>query len=643
MEFSNNKEILTIFDKRGKVVTLATKLAALSGKQIKEFFDIRINKIPRQLNRLALIKVLNNKIQTLNSLSLPKDMFIKLQSYKDFTEFQLQTLFEKIGDDEDFLQYRINLWTLILRNYDILNLMDGEVQHLTRIKKLPMDDFSGYNRLLFEASEDVNKCFDGVPAKQIEEIFNNTFSSEELRRLAEKYGFNIPSRLKKTEFSEFLKQILKSKKKLTVALSKEIDDMTVVQLNSLCEVHEITLSSNLKKNEIIFLLMFLIKKNKLSTSEIKGISDTCGITPLEFTVDIDKIDNFGRGEAKEVIILPQEEPEVEEFEEEPKDLTQDELLKEIAKKLGLIQDDNVEEPKEEVKKPAAKQKATTNSQDSNGQISPAERLALARQRKQELALERKLEEERKALEAERKKFEEEKKIFEEKQAIEKERKEKERLQEILNKLMNKPKEEAEEPAVDEVEAVAVEDEFDDSYYDEVAEEEINDEVVDEEINDEVVDEESDEIQDESVEAADEEETLEESSKETAEEFNDDFEVEDLVFEEPKDENSKIENEPSNDTEEVVEEPLTENTSNLDDMLNKISSLKNKKDKKIKDESYDEGFNKLENIKASEVIENPYYKNKKFAPKKRTGLKVFLIVLGAILFFGAGLVASKFLK
>ena len=65
MEFSNNKEVLTIFDKRGKVVTLATKLAALSGKQVKDFFDARINKIPRQINRLALIKVLNNKILVL--------------------------------------------------------------------------------------------------------------------------------------------------------------------------------------------------------------------------------------------------------------------------------------------------------------------------------------------------------------------------------------------------------------------------------------------------------------------------------------------------------------------------------------------------------------------------------------------------
>ena len=63
---------------------------------------------------------------------------------------------------------------------------------------------------------------------------------------------------------------------------------------------------------------------------------------------------------------------------------------------------------------------------------------------------------------------------------------------------------------------------------------------------------------------------------------------------------------------------------------------------LSDESYDESFNPLEGVNVSEVIENPYYNNRKFAIKNRTGLKVFFIILGAILFFGAGLVASKFL-
>lgn len=614
MEFSNNKEVLTIFDKRGKVVTLATKLAALSGEQIKDFFNVRLNKIPRHLNSLALFKVLNDKIPTLNSLSLTKDMFTKLQSYKDFTEFQLQTLFEKICDDEDFLQYRINLWTLILRNHEVINLLDGEVQYLSKVKKLKVEDFSSYNRFLFEVSEDVNKCFDGVQSKKLEEIFNNTFSSDELRRLAEKYGFTISQRLKKDEFSDYLKQILKSKKKLTAALSKEIDGMTVVQLNSLCQVHEVTLSSNLKKHEIIYLLLFLIKKNKLATSEIKGISDTWGITPLEFTVDLDKIDNFGRGEAKEVIILPSDEVfEEEQPVEENKETSGDELLKEIAKKLGLLPDEEkpAEEPKEEAKKPVTK-KVEPKASNSANQMSPAERLALARQRKQELALERKLEEERKALEEERKALEEERRILEE-QALENERKEKEKLQEILNKLLQsqqQPEEVVEETPV------------------------LEDEIVDEEIDsepnifNETEDNDEEEIVEDSFEEVEDEvELIDESLDETVEP-----EIEDV---ESKTDDLVDETEEENPIEEVIEdEEVTLEEESVSESLEEVE---------LKDESYDESFNPNEDTNATEVIDNPYYHNKKFAPKKRTGLKVVLIILAAILIFGAGIFASRFLK
>lgn len=634
MEFSNNKEVLTIFDKRGKVVTLATKLAALSGEQIKDFFNVRLNKIPRHLNSLALFKVLNDKIPTLNSLSLTKDMFTKLQSYKDFTEFQLQTLFEKICDDEDFLQYRINLWTLILRNHEVINLLDGEVQYLSKVKKLKVEDFSSYNRFLFEVSEDVNKCFDGVQSKKLEEIFNNTFSSDELRRLAEKYGFTISQRLKKDEFSDYLKQILKSKKKLTAALSKEIDGMTVVQLNSLCQVHEVTLSSNLKKHEIIYLLLFLIKKNKLATSEIKGISDTWGITPLEFTVDLDKIDNFGRGEAKEVIILPSDEVfEEEQPVEENKETSGDELLKEIAKKLGLLPDEEkpAEEPKEEAKKPVTK-KVEPKASNSANQMSPAERLALARQRKQELALERKLEEERKALEEERKALEEERRILEE-QALENERKEKEKekLQEILNKLLQsqqQPEEVVEETPV------------------------LEDEIVDEEIDsepnifNETEDNDEEEIVEDSFEEVEDEvELIDESLDETVEPEIEDVEskTDDLVDETEEEnpieeviENEEIdENQEENSIEEVIEdEEVTLEEESVSESLEEVE---------LKDESYDESFNPNEDTNATEVIDNPYYHNKKFAPKKRTGLKIVLTILATILIFGAGIFASRFLK
>ena len=159
MEFSSNLEYVTIFDKRSRVATLAGRLANLSATQVKEFFANRDIKLPRRINMLALMSVLNEKIKTLNSQSLTKDMFTKLQFYKDFNEFQLQTLFEKICDEEDFLNYRISLWTLILKNHDSLNLLDGEVQYLSKIKKLKVDDFSSFERIIFEICEDVNKEF----------------------------------------------------------------------------------------------------------------------------------------------------------------------------------------------------------------------------------------------------------------------------------------------------------------------------------------------------------------------------------------------------------------------------------------------------------------------------------------------------
>ena len=662
MEFSNNKQYVTVFDKRGKVETLATKFAALSASQIKGFFKERENKIPRILNMLALMQVLNDKIPTLNSHSLPKDAFFKLQFYKDFSEFQLQTLFEKICDDEDYLKYRVNLWTLIIRNKDVVNLQDGEAQYLSRVKKLPVEDFSEYNRTIFEVCEDVNRQFDGVPTKKIEESFNNTYSSDELRRLAEKYGFDIPQRLKKTEFTEFVKQILKSKRKLTVALGKEIDDMTVVQLNSLCEVHEITLSSNLKKNEIIFLLMFLIKYNKLTTSELKGITDDCGISPLEFTVDLDSVDNFGRGEAKEVIKLPSEEVVEEPVEEEQPDSLNDELLREIAKKLGLVIDgdkvsvaDSDPEPVKPVKKEAPKQPVKKEVvkepvKTSNG-MTPAERLALARKKKQELAEQKRLEElaERKKLEELKKQLQpkpvkkETKKVEEPKEEID--------VNELIKKLLNKQnvrevEEDLYEP--EELENKYIEEEFDtDSYLEEEPDDlnEIDDEL-EESFEENEVEENSEDVDnfDDENDDAEDEEDSEELIKETlSDEVSEDIQE---VTEEPVVETEEIV------TKEVVSESTDEDSNENENseeivvestVAEEEASEVQPEEVELKDESFDKEFDSSENLDVTHAISNPYYKNKKVNPKKKNVLKVFLYIFGIALVFCAGVFASKYIK
>ena len=615
MEFINDKDMVQIFDKRSRVSTVVNKLALLSAEQVRDFFSNREVKLPRKLNCLALMSVLNEKIPLLNSKSLPKDMFIKLQNYKNFSEFQLQALFDKICDEEDYNRYRVRLWTLVLKNYELLNLADGEVQHLMNIKKKQVEDFSTYNNILCEVSVDYNRYFDGILAKDIETHLNEYFSTEELKKLANKYGYQIGSRLKKEEYIGYIKMYLKSKRKLTVALSNEIDSMTAVQLSSLCQVHEIELSPNLKKNELVFLLQFLIKKDKLTTSILKENVIDNGIKPLEFEVDTYSIDNFGRGEAKKVIILPEDkvEEKQEPINEPSRPFSNEELINEIAKKLGIIiNDSKAEEPKqEEIPEEVEKPKMT-----------PAERLALARKRKQELAKERMgTEETAKVTEPEKPKM-----TPAEILAMARKRK-----QDLANQRMMMQREEVEEDLdrenenhvldlneenVESNSGEFIEDNFETLEKVEVDEqtlESVDDIEYDEEIksNFEDVDIETSEEELSDVDIETSEEELSDADIETSEEELSHVDInEDHYNEENYDNEEAVLVE--SDSEEVIES-VDNQESSLE--LNDLDSTEEIEIEKAADESYDPNFDSTEFIDESKIIENPNYKNPKYAPKK----------------------------
>lgn len=86
MIFSQDKKSVTVADSVFSTEEAVTRLAALSAKQIKSFFA-QIKPLPRRIHCLALVSVLNERIKTLNSFSLSKDAFTKLQQYSQYTEY----------------------------------------------------------------------------------------------------------------------------------------------------------------------------------------------------------------------------------------------------------------------------------------------------------------------------------------------------------------------------------------------------------------------------------------------------------------------------------------------------------------------------------------------------------------------------
>ena len=124
MDINLEKNTITLYGKSTKYDLLLKKLANLPGDDLYQFISNRGIALPRKMNCMAMVSVLNKKIKYLHSNSLSREYFQRLQYYKDFGETQLTELFKELCNDDDYYQYRYNLYNLILTNYEALELND---------------------------------------------------------------------------------------------------------------------------------------------------------------------------------------------------------------------------------------------------------------------------------------------------------------------------------------------------------------------------------------------------------------------------------------------------------------------------------------------------------------------------------------
>lgn len=224
-----------------------------------------------------------------------------------------------------------------------INLQDGEVTRLINTKKNKVETFITYSKAIFNVTLDLTKEFDAYPLNKLEALLKESFSQEEIRLLGLKYGFDIPARLKKEDLLLYVREMMKARRKLTLALQRELNGMTITQLNEYCSLQGLGISSLMKKEELINLFLFLVKQAKFTHIEAKTIIGTDFTDPLKFRIDLDAIDNFKRGKPKKVIYLESDEVEefekLEEFVEEEvtvkpkKKNSQEDLVTEIIQKL----------------------------------------------------------------------------------------------------------------------------------------------------------------------------------------------------------------------------------------------------------------------------------------------------------------------
>ncbi len=634
MEYIESKDAVVIYSKKIGMTTIINKLADLSGEQVSGFFYTRKIKLPRKFNVMALIGALNDRIKELNSLSLSRDAFEKLQYYPEYTEYQLQTLFEKIGTEEDFLKYRKYVWMLIIRNFESLQIMDGEAQYLLNVRKQKIDSFSAYFSRINSCSLDIDKEFDGCPIINLENLLKNTFSQDEIRSLGKKYDIVIPNRLKKEDLIFYVKLIMKSKKKLTKVLEKELDGMTVVQLNSFCQLQQILLSAALKKEELVYLFLFLIHQAEFKTLNLPHLIDYDFATPLEFTVDLSAVNVFGKGEPKKVIYY--EEPE----EERPDsiipatvegidvviDLEKGTVTPQPQQRPDLGKKQNEKDPiaSEEIEEPIADVKeddsAVPEEMEAPVEDESEEEEDFAEPEEMEEPVEDDSEEEEDFAEPE----EMEEPVDDESEE-EEDFAEPEEMEEPVEDVSEEEEDFAEPEEIEE----PVEDDDDDfEEDDDFAEPEENEESIDD----------SEENLPRPDEPKDQLDETDEDDSDELDDLSDLDDDDDDIDDDRLDELVNIDDEEDELSQEADQEPTepNENNESIESKENEEQSepAENEKpsDSEETNESYDEDF-VAEKEKESEQmqedgIENPYYGSKKLAPKKKQ-LITTLIVAGVI--------------
>ncbi len=340
MKINFDKNSVVIFGKSYKLDVLIRKFAILSGDQIFHFLSNRRIQMPRAVNVMALTALLNKKIVTLNSNDLSKEEFERLQYYPFFTEEQLFRLVKRLGiNDEEFEEYRIYLFKLIIENFESLDITDGEISYLKSLKKLPIESFDKYFNYISAASLETKTSFDGREIEDLKKYFPLSATDEDINDLCEKYGLEIPYELDHEQFLEYANYYLNSNGQMSRAVELELQRMSFEQLKTYCDRINLPMHVNMSNMERASYLLFYISMCDISKTVVDKIVAEDSYYPIEFSISFDKLENDNNS----VINLNSDENVFEELE-----ISNDESEKvEIEEPISLSNNESLESYEEE--------------------------------------------------------------------------------------------------------------------------------------------------------------------------------------------------------------------------------------------------------------------------------------------------------
>lgn len=267
VEINKQENTLVILEKNFNYEEALDTLTKVDSKfWCNLFLEVGIQ-IPRAINVQALTLALNKKIVEAKNLGLTDELLYRLRSYPYFTEFQLQQFFSVVFDEELFFSYKRYFGNLILQNYELLSMPEEILLKALNYNQNNKETFEEFEKNIFNVSYDFNGFFDGEEIDSIKEHLVKGSTTNEIRDLGQKYGLNIPKRLKKEELQAILLEELEKYGTLTKELEAKIKSSAAISLQRIAKTNGIKISIDLKKDELVYLLLREIERTNYQTKE----------------------------------------------------------------------------------------------------------------------------------------------------------------------------------------------------------------------------------------------------------------------------------------------------------------------------------------------------------------------------------------
>ena len=261
MIVDRENNLLDVADKKLRLDDVINRLSAKKSNAVGEVLK-GIN-VPRALRINALRAVLNDYTKIAKELDLTDEFMYRLNWYSKFSEVQLTIFWEQLAEKnadrfdvaKETEKLKKTFYLLLLMNGEALGISFQTLKYLIGLPDAKNESMADFMAGLDPIFYDFHYHLDGMSYEDVNTVLGKSSTVNDIRRIAEKYGVDVPKRLKKDEFVQLVCDALRRQGKYSEEQEAELDKMSAITLQRFAKVNNIKASTEMKKEDVIDYLM----------------------------------------------------------------------------------------------------------------------------------------------------------------------------------------------------------------------------------------------------------------------------------------------------------------------------------------------------------------------------------------------------